>query len=80
MSKEKKDSAALSGTAEPMLAKEEPEGEKVAFKEENDEEYGQNMLYFHGFMLLSSFYLSMLLTNWGSTNITSDPSETNKKY
>lgn len=81
MSKSTNDNNNLKNATEPILAKEEESGgEKVAYKEESDENYGPNMLYFHCFMLLSSFYLSMLLTNWGSANVTNNVSKTYEKY
>lgn len=72
---DEKKSDEMQSAAQPILAKEE-DGEKVAFKEEVDESYGQNFVYFHGFMLFSSFYLTMLLTNWGSANVTNNVSKT----
>lgn len=81
MSKSSDENSNLKSAAEPILAKEEEsEGEKVAYKEETDEKYGQNLLFFHCFMLLNSFYLSMLLTNWGSANVTNNVSKTYEKY
>lgn len=77
--KEAKEDGQLKSAAEPILAKEEDGEEKVAFLEENDENYGQKFVYFHGFMMLSSFYLTMLLTNWGSANVTNNVGKTYEK-
>jgi hypothetical protein len=45
----------------------------------NEDEPGRNMLYFHLYMALVSLYMSMILTNWGSANITNDISKTYEK-
>lgn len=72
----------LRGAAEPILASENDEEEDKPFKEDHemiDEDYGKKMIYFHLFMLLSSFYMSMLLTNWGSAVISSDENSSYSK-
>lgn len=73
------DQTPLRNAAEPILAEDDAGEEQVAYKEEEHESYGRKMIWFHAFMLLCSFYLSMLLTNWGSANIKNDDSKTYDK-
>jgi Serine incorporator (Serinc) len=66
------DQAPLRGVAEPILASEEPGDDAVPYKEEEGEgteEDWRKMAVFHSFMVLTSIYFSMLLTNWGSAHI-----------
>jgi len=74
------DQTPLRNAAEPILADDEDGDEQVPYKEDADETLGKKLIWFHAFMLLSSFYLSMLLTNWGSANIKNDDSKTYEKY
>jgi hypothetical protein len=71
------DQTPLRNAAEPILADEDDE--QVPYQVEPDERYGRKMIGFHAFMLLASFYFSMLLTNWGSANIKNNDSKTYEK-
>ena len=62
--------------AELILAKEEYGEDEETYDEDDD---GKNMLYFHIFMALLSICLSMILTNWGSANITNNAKKTYNK-
>jgi hypothetical protein len=76
------DQAPIRGAAEPILADEDNGEEGQAYKDEEDhvdEGYGRKMLFFHLFMLLASFYFSMLLTNWGAANINNDDNDSYQK-
>ena len=71
--------APIRNAAEPIMAKEEPGEEDVAYKEEEGEGDGRKLLYFHLFMALVSVYFCMLLTNWGAANVTNNDSKTYDK-
>lgn len=45
----------------------------------NDQDSGRNLFFFHLYMALISTYMSMILTNWGSANVTNDPKKTYQK-
>jgi len=45
----------------------------------NDQDSGRNLFFFHLYMALVSTYMSMILTNWGSANITNNPKKTYEK-
>ena len=66
-------------TADPILATDDAGEEGVPYNEEEREGDGRKLLYFHLFMVISSVYLSMLLTNWGAANVTNNDSRTYDK-
>lgn len=58
--------APIRGVAEPMLADNEAGHEELPYSEESDE---RRMIYFLVMMMLTSFYLAMLLSDWGTPSV-----------
>lgn len=68
--------SAISYVAELILTRYKAIDDLTPYNEKEDE---RKMVYFHLFMALASCYLSMVLTNWGSANITNNESKTYNK-
>lgn len=62
--------------AEFILARESHHEEEESFIEDTNP---YKLVHFHLFMALACLYLSMILTNWGSANITNNNSKTYDK-
>lgn len=58
--------APIRGVAEPMLAEDGTGQEELPYNEESD---GRRMIYFLMMMVLTSFYLAMLLSDWGAPSV-----------
>ena len=68
------DQSFIRAIAGALLVKEIPDEEIY-----NDQDSGRNLFFFHLYMALVSTYMSMILTNWGSANITNNPKKTYEK-
>lgn len=62
--------------AELILPISDPMEDEESYNEMDD---GYSMKYFYLYMALLSIYFSMVLTNWGSANITNNSSKTYNK-
>jgi hypothetical protein len=68
------DQSFIRAIAGALLVKEIPDEDIY-----NVQDSGRNLFFFHLYMALVSTYMSMILTNWGSANITNNPKETYEK-
>lgn len=68
-----KEQSILRMLAESILAKTDPNEDEDMFQEMSK---SKKLFPFYMFMALASVYLSMLLTNWGSANVTNDSAKT----
>jgi hypothetical protein len=66
----------LRKVAERILAEIDPDEDEEPYNAQDD---SRKMFWFHLFMALLSVYLSMVLTNWGSANITNNNKKTYDK-